>query len=188
MIVPTSMKVHGSPTITLQDDRLQFINEFCYLGHVLSSDMSSDRDIEQQRRKLCARGNALVRNFHFCEVQTKRQLFNSYCSSIYGSALWYNYTQEKMRRLRVCHNDILRKLLYAQRSTSATQLFVGHNLKSLDVLMRTSIFSLWNRVLKSENNLLKTLTAYDAYRSFRLHDEWNFRLFLVHSPLLGYAI
>ena len=177
MIVPISLKIYEFPTVTLQNDMLQFVNEFCYLGHTLTSNMSSDTDIEQQRRKLCARGNALIRNFRFCEVSTKIQLFSSYCSSIYGSSLWYNYTQEKTRRLRVCHNDILRNLMQVARANSATQLFIICNLRSLDVIRRISIFSLKNRIEKSNNGLLLTLKSSDAFVTFGLHNEWNSRLF-----------
>ena len=177
MIVPNNMRISCYPSVTLQDDLLQFVDKFSYLGHTLSNDMSSDADIEQQRRKLCVRGNALVRKFSFCDVQTKIQLFNSYCSTVYGSALWHNYTQENLRRLRECHNDILRFLMGVPRSHSASQLFVNLNLRSLDVLRRISVFSLKNRVENCNNELLLTLKQSDAHMTFRLHDEWHFRLY-----------
>ena len=83
MIVnPPSLKINGYPIMRLQNDELGFVNEFCYLGHIISHDLSDNADIEQQRRKLSVRGNILLRNYNFCEKGTKIQLFKSYCSSL----------------------------------------------------------------------------------------------------------
>ena len=173
VITPPSLKINGDPVIKLQNDELKFVNEFCYLGHIISSDLSDNADIEQQRRKLCVRGNILIRNFNFCEKETKVQLFRSYCSSFYGSTLWYNYSQESVRRLRVCHNDILRQLMGVHRGASASHQFVINNLKSFSVLRRFNIYSFRERIEQSTCVLLRILKESDAYGSFKLHDEWR---------------
>ena len=54
---------------------LNFINDFCYLGHIISNNMTSNVDIEEQRRKLCSRGNVMLRKFDFCQIDTKITLF-----------------------------------------------------------------------------------------------------------------
>ena len=173
IVTPPSLKINGYPIMRLQNDELGFVNEFCYLGHIISHDLSDNADIEQQRRKLSVRGNILLRNFNFCEKGTKIQLFKSYCSSFYGSTLWYNYSQEKIRRLKVCHNDILRQLIGVPRCASASHQFVSNNLRSFNVLRRFNIFSFRERVEQSSCVLLEILTESDAFLSFKLHEEWR---------------
>ena len=177
MITPSNLKIYGNISIRLQDTPLNFVDHFCYLGHTISNNMTSNMDIDEQRRKLCSRGNVMLRKFHSCQIDTKIELFRSYCSSIYCSSLWYNYTQERMRRLRVCHNDILRRIFNVPRHSSASQLFVSSNLKSIDVLRRNCIYSLKQRIQSSNHTLLIALRESDAYTSFRLNREWDRMLY-----------
>ena len=122
-------------------------------------------------------GNVMLRKFNFCQIDTKIELFRSYCSSIYCSSLWYNYTQESMRRLRVCHNHILRRIFNVPRYSSASQLFVSNNLRNINVLRRNCIYSLKQRIQSSNHILLIALRESDAYINFRLNAEWDRMLY-----------
>ena len=42
---------------------LAFVEEFCYLGHVMTADCRDDKDIKKQFRRQNAVGNMLVRMF-----------------------------------------------------------------------------------------------------------------------------
>ena len=163
-IMPKRLKSIPDPLITLEGHRLQFVNEFPYLGHIISKDLKDNADINNRRRKLCAIGNMITRRFAFCNLSTKLTLFKSYFYSIYACALWSNYNQEYIRRLTVVHNDILRRLTITPRYESAKNLFARHNLNQIKVITRNTMVSLIKR-LESSNNILIQNTLLSDTRS-----------------------
>ena len=78
-----------------------FVEEFRYLGHVMTADCRDDKDIKKQFRMQNAVGNMLVRNFSFAPIEANIQLFKSYCYPIYGCALWRHSFQNPSRKLTV---------------------------------------------------------------------------------------
>ncbi|MEO0688570.1 MAG: hypothetical protein AAFY76_26780 [Cyanobacteria bacterium J06649_11] len=157
----------------LEQHNLEFVNEFPYLGHIISCELKDNSDIEHRRRKLCALGNMITRRYGFCNIDTKILLFQTYCYSIYGCSLWTNYTQEQLRRLKVVHNDILRRLTRTPRFHSASALFVNYNLMPLKVIIRTSMTSLMNRLMSSNNvNIVNVLNS-AAIGCSRMWQKWE---------------
>ena len=67
--------IYRLPVITLSGRIIDYVNEFTYLGHVISDDLKDDSDKMNQNRKLCARGNTLVSQFKSCTIDVKRHLF-----------------------------------------------------------------------------------------------------------------
>ena len=72
----------------LRNEELSYVDEFRYLGNIITADCWDDKDVEKQFRRQNAVGNMLVRKFSFAPMETKIQLFKSYCYLIYGCALW----------------------------------------------------------------------------------------------------
>ena len=151
IIWPKKARFVFIPSFYLSGDKLCFITEFLYLGHLISDDLSDDQDVKRLIRSLYATGNMLVRKFSFCNELVKISLFKTYCYSLYGSALWCNYKAGTWRKIKVCHNDIFRNLMGVPRFHSASSLFVNKNVYNLDMLTRKSIFSLKSRMENSAN-------------------------------------
>ena len=178
LIRPRELRHIAEPRIMLEHHHLEFVNEFPYLGHIISSDLKDNTDIENRRRKLCALGNMITRRYGFCNIDTKILLFQSYCYSIYGSSLWTNYTQEQLRRLKVVHNDILRRLTRTPRFHSASELFVNYNLRPLKVIIRHSMTSLVSRLLNSTNvNIVNVLNS-GARVCSKMWQKWENEAFV----------
>ena len=76
-----------STRVSLGNEELSFVEEFRYLGHVMTADCRDHKDIKKQFRRQNAVGNMLVRKFSFAPIEAKIQLFESYCYPIYGYAL-----------------------------------------------------------------------------------------------------
>ena len=87
------------PTFRLNGNSIDVVQKFKYLGHFVSANMSDKEDIERQRKKLYAQGNSLIRKFHMCTLETKLDLFNTYCSAMYTAQLWTNYTKTSINKL-----------------------------------------------------------------------------------------
>ena len=76
-----------STRVRLGNEELSFVEEFCYLGHIMTADYRDDKDIKKQFRRQNAVGNMLVSKFSFAPIEAKIQLFKLYCYPIYGCAL-----------------------------------------------------------------------------------------------------
>ena len=121
MLFPSSQTpIFKKPITVLSGKRLEYVDSFTYLGHIITSDLKDDNDISSQNRKLCARGNMLIRAFKACTSDVKCYLFRTYCYSIYGAALWSTYRMTSIDRLRVNYNNILRSMLNVPPWNSAS--------------------------------------------------------------------
>ena len=172
MVIPRALQNVPHPQINLGGHPLQFVNEFPYLGHIITSDLKDNKDIDQRRRKLCALGNLVTRRYSFCNLDTKLLLFRSYFYSIYGSPLWASYTQEQLRRIKVVHNDILRRLTGTPRFHSASALFTRLNVRTMKEVVRSSIVSLMFRLRASANSLIINLLRSEARARSVLWPLW----------------
>ena len=138
MIFQTSQTpITKEPTMVLSGKRLEYVEGFTYLGHIITSDLKDDVDICSQNRKLCARGNMLIRKFAACSPDVKCYLFRTYCYSIYGAALWSTYKLSSIDRLRVNYNNILRRMLNIPQWHSASEMFVQHRVNGFHELRRS---------------------------------------------------
>jgi len=77
------------------------VNQYKYLGAVLNTELSDDRDncdINSVQQTSCEplffRCSNAVNNVHFC----------SFCTPMYASQLWCNFRKSCMQRLRVTYN------------------------------------------------------------------------------------
>ena len=76
------------PDLYLCGAKLNVCTEVMYLGHFFTEDLSDDKDISRQCRKLYAQGNMLVRKFHMCSPDVNVALFRAYCTPMYTAHLW----------------------------------------------------------------------------------------------------
>lgn len=178
-ILPRSIRLSCTPSIYLGEEKLALVDRFNYLGHLIVTDFSDDGDMIKEMRKLCARGNSLIRKFKFCNIDVKCTLFKSFCYSLYCASLWSDYKQSTFQRLKVNYNNILRRLMGVPVYSSASFLFGSLGVKSLGELLRTVQFSLMNRVSDgSSNELIQTLYMSDARQSSRIWQRWHRSLFV----------
>ena len=122
--------------------------------------------------KLCARGNMVARKFKSCSIDVKRQLFLSFCSTIYCCSLCSNFNMVALNRIRVNYNNILRNLVSVPPFTSASQLFSVLDLKGFQKLRRRTSYSLMTRLKSSRNNLVCTIIYSEARLKSRIWDSW----------------
>ena len=161
------------PIIKLSGKELDFVHDFKYLGHIISSDMSDNKDIMAQNKKLCARGNMIIRKMKPCSNEIKCLMFKTYCYGIYGAALWSTFTGVVMNRLRVNYNNILRRLMNVPPWSSASELFVSHHLRGFAEQRRACSYNLMQRVLQSPNTLVQRVVHSDARAHSPLWRQWE---------------
>ena len=171
-ILPKNVRYNNIPSIFLDDNRLVYVDSFDYLGHTITNKFTDDEDIRKETRKLCARGNTLIRKFKFCHSSVKCNLFKTYCYSLYCAALWSNYKRETLTRLKVNFNNIMRRLEGVPMFSSASQLFATRNVKTLPELMRGIVYGLMGRIQNSSNTLIMRFFNGDIFLKSELWKSW----------------
>ncbi|KAG0713961.1 hypothetical protein GWK47_015039 [Chionoecetes opilio] len=156
----------------------EWITIFAYLGHVISHGMTDDDDIIKQTTKLLVVGNNLQRKFSYCSREVKMELFRSHCYSIYCNSLWSRYKVATMNCLKVCHNDIFKRLLGLPRWCSSSLAFARNGVNNLDVIRRHSVFSLRSRVELSTNSIITSVRQSSAYVCGPIQQRWLGLLFV----------
>ena len=84
-------------------------------------------------------------------------LFRAHCCALYASQLWYCYTHESYRRLRVSYNDSYRSIHGIPRYCSVRQYQVEANVDTFDALARKLLFRFMNRCHRSTNVFVHSL-------------------------------
>ncbi|KAG0716495.1 hypothetical protein GWK47_009543 [Chionoecetes opilio] len=106
------------------------------------------------------------------------ELFRSHCYSIYCNSLWSRYKVATMNRLKVCHNDTLKRLLGLSRWCSLSMAFARNGVNNLDVIRRHSVFSLRSRVELSTNSIITSVRQSSAYVCGPIQQRWLGLLFV----------
>ena len=161
------------PDFYLSGTLLSMCNEITYLGHVITDDLTDDKDILRQRRKLYAQANMLCRKFSMCSVTVKVSLFKAYCTPLYTAHLWCRYRQNSMRKLTVAYNDCMRLLLKAPRSSSASHMFVNVGVPTCPAVLRNLMYKFLCRVCESVNDILVVLTNHERSSVKFSSSLWN---------------
>ena len=72
------------PDFYLQDEKLDYIELFKYLGVMLNDKCTDDDEMNFRMRGIYATGNMLVRKFSNCSIVSKLMMFRTFFSNIYA--------------------------------------------------------------------------------------------------------
>ena len=121
LIRPKQSQGWYSTRVRLGNGELCFVEEFCYLEHVMTADCRDNKDIIKRFMRQNAAGIMLVMKFSFAPIEAKIQLFKSYCYPIYGCAFWrHDSYQNSIRKLTVSFSDTFKCLINVPRYTSSS--------------------------------------------------------------------
>ena len=122
----------------------------------------------------------LIRNFIHCSDNVKSQLFQSYCSTMYCSAVWSAYRTSSYKSIIVAYNNVFRYLMKVKGQCSISNLFLVNNVDHCKILFRKATFSLLSRVMNSDNVLIQTMTRSQFFLfQSELYDKWQNNLYTV---------
>ena len=175
----------GEPVFALQGVSLELVQNFKYLGVIISTNMTDDAELTKKTRGIYASGNSMISSFKSCSTVCKTAVFRTYMSSIYCIALWCSYSVRSYAKAKVAHNDILRSLFRVPRYASASALFVHHNLKNLDVIRRNAMYNLMTRLLASPNSLVRAVCRSEVRVQSRIWHHWSVSLGLEWNTIMA---
>ena len=172
---PKNYKFKYNPTFRIQNEDLEYTEEFKYLGVLINPTLSDNNEILKRAGKMYAAGNTVISKFKNCSNQCKNLMFQMYCSNVYACALWANYNVRSFQRMNVAHNDVYRILHNERRGPnhSISRLFVQNNVKNLESVIRVAVYSLMSRILASENELVAALRDGGARVHSLLWRQWG---------------
>ena len=174
LIRPKWLKDLQTPSVTLNDKVLDFVEDHSYLGVRFSDQLSDDLDIKKQMKSIYARGNTLIRQFRHCNDSVKLKLFKSYCSSIYASSLWYRYSASVYKKIKGAYSNVFRHLMrITDRSIATSTIMVQHRIDTFTVILRKLVFSLRSRLLTSDNVLIKTVIGCQFFYFSPIYKHWE---------------
>ena len=142
-----------------------------YLGHIMCSDSKDDKDIMCQCRQLYARGNVLLRKFYMCTNDVKIKLFSTFCSSMYTAQLWWNHTVYSIHRLRVCCNNVFRRLLRLPKYCNASAMFAERLIPDCKAVIQNLVYRFMSRLDKSRNTLIIAVLGTDIRWKSRIRRQ-----------------
>ena len=163
LVRPKQSQGQFSTRVRLGNEELSFVEEFRYLGHIMTADCRDDMDIKKQFRRKNAVINMLVRKFSFATIEAKIQLFKSYFYPIYGCALWRHSIQNSIRKLTVSYSDTFKRLIDVPRYTSSSLAFAMNATDHINVVFCKFAYSLISRVIDSPNSIVTAIVNSDAY-------------------------
>jgi len=145
-----SAKCTATPVLKLGGQYVKSVDQYKYLGIIMDTELSDDKDIQRQLRYQYCAANMLRACFSRCSNAVKNVLFRSFCTPMYASQLWCNFRKSCMQRLCVAYNFGCRTLYNLPCRASVSSHQVQCNIPTFEALLRKykyctcfSKFHLW---------------------------------------------
>jgi len=74
-----------TPDLSIGGNNIDFVEKWPHLGHMISSNVSDDIDINYRKQSLICQINTVLSRFGGLDPIIKNKLFQAYCCSHYGS-------------------------------------------------------------------------------------------------------
>ena len=165
------------PVFKINDETIEVVKNYKYLGHIMCDTLSDDLDILRQRKKIFAQGNSLLRKFFMCSIEVKATLFRSYCSSFYTAQLWSKYSQNVINKLFIAYHNTLKLFVGVNKREHTRPICVALNVKFCPSLIRNLVFKFMSRLTMSKNTLLKALCESNCFYKSIMWRHWRSLLY-----------
>ena len=111
---PPSVRYTPVCPFVIDDQSIEFVNSFRYLGFIIQNNMSNSEDIIATRNKFYREFNCLLRKFHFVDKEVFLYLFNAYCLQFYGGVMWIKCSGSKgvLRDFAIGYHKAIKKILH----------------------------------------------------------------------------
>jgi len=147
---PRSCPMMQRPVITFQGEVINYTERAVHLGSILGKNASQE-NVKKAITDLYMRTNYLCSSFAFCDFNVSRYLFNSHCSSFYGSPLW---KLNLIEPLCIAWRKCIRWFLKLHPRTHSR--YISHLVNRPDLLTQFSMrcFKFWKNAFLSDNEVL----------------------------------
>ena len=166
-------KSTATPVLKLGGQYVKAVDQYKYLGILLDTELSDDKDIQRQLRYQHCAANKLRASFSRCSNAVKNVLFRSFCTPMYASQLWCNFRKSCMQRLRVAYNFGCKALYNLPWRASVSRHQVQCNIPTFEALLRKHKYLFLERCRKSNNVCLHASMQSDCLYSSLFFEHYN---------------
>ena len=136
-----------------------------HLGHILTSKLQDDHDIQRCLLDFVKRANSTLYRFKFCTPRVLVHLLRSYCMSFYGCAIWSLNTRS-IRSIDVSMNKILRRIWSLPFNCHTDLLHVISNCTSVFNVCYSRCCKLISQARACGNYLVRSVFSTVSCRNF----------------------
>ena len=165
------------PSLHINHLPISYTDSIKYLGYMFTSDNSDGAEMLRQMRLLYCRSNRLIRMFDKCIQNVLIELCRSFCTTFYCPYFWTQHKKATFSKLLVAYNNVYRKVFGLKRRSSASEMFVLHNISNFEALMRKSIFAFTISLSNSKNAIVCTIQRSWVIRDL-IWKVWTDKLFI----------
>jgi len=163
----------ATPVLKLGGQYVKSVDQCKYLGILLDTELSDDKDFQRQLRCQYCGANKLGASFSRCSNAIKNVLFRSFCTPMYASQLWCNFRKSCIQRLRVAYNLGCRALYNLPWRASVSSHQVQCNIPTFQALLRKYKCLFLERCRKSNNIWLRVLMQSACLYSSLFFEHYN---------------
>lgn len=151
------------PAVTLSGNKLTWVNQFKYLGHVLDCNLDDSSDMRRIKRSLYYGTNMICALVGHANISILMKLFRSYCTNFYGCELWDTRSvRRSFRELCVAYHSCVKKLAKLPKSSRNHPLCHALKILPCNMLVASRQLSFYRRLLSSDNAIIQTLLTSDV--------------------------
>ena len=113
MIFSLKAKVKLGKLIKVEQNPIQYVETFKYLGFYIQNDMRDTEDVVNTRNKFYRDFNCILRKFACVDKDVFLYLFKQYCIQLYGAELWMGcrYTSGALKEFGIGYHKAIKKIL-----------------------------------------------------------------------------
>ena len=171
--LPEDKNKFRTPTFSLNNETVPIVDNFKYLGHILTNNGTDDLDIQRQRKTIYAQGNSIHRKFHMCSTEVKVMLFRTYCTPLYTAHLWTNYSKRSLANFYIAYHNMMKLLIGLPKREHNRHLCVRYDIPHGPSLLRNLIYRFMCRLKESQNKLICAINNSDCQFESPLRRKWH---------------
>ena len=163
---PAPGNLYEAPAITIEGKRLNAVNNFKYLGSIVSNDTSMDDEITARIAKATAAFGRLVKRLwtnRGIRLNTKIGVYKAavLSSLLYGCETW-TLTKKQVKRLEIFHQTTLRKIARIRWFHKKTnyEVLSTCNISSLQSMIDKAKLRWTGHVARMKNNCIPKALLY----------------------------
>lgn len=106
-------KIYDGISFSVNNVNIEIVNNYKYLGSVLSHDFSEALDMERVLSSFNKSFGVLMRKFNSTDFNVKYCLFNYFCTAFYGAEMWlYNFNSKRVfKKIAVSYHFALKRII-----------------------------------------------------------------------------
>ena len=150
------------PKMHINNVNLKNVDKHKYLGVTITRDGKNKADIERAENDFLSQFYSFYRKFHYVDISILLFLFNSLCSSFYGSELWFNLKgcSKEIKKIAVTYHNCIKKIVKVSKRESNHLICNSFNLMVFEHFLNFRIILFAIRILKSCSPCVLGLKSY----------------------------